>query len=58
MRPVADPSPTPKPSALRGAHLSGNLPDGKWVQFPLGARMTLGRHPENNIRLTDREVSK
>ncbi len=58
MRPVADPSPTPKPSALRGAHLSGNLPDGKWVQFPLGARTTLGRHPENNIRLTDREVSK
>ncbi len=58
MRPVADPSLTPKPSAIRGPHLSGNLPDGKWAQFPLGTRTTLGRHPENNIRLSDREVSK
>jgi adenylate cyclase len=58
MRPIADPLPTPKPAAIRGAHLSGHLPDGKWAQFPLGARTTLGRHPENNIRLSDREVSK
>jgi adenylate cyclase len=43
---------------MPGPHLSGNLPDGKWVELPLGARTTLGRHPENNIRLSDREVSK
>jgi len=58
LRPVPDSSPGLRTSGIRGAHLSGNLPDGKWVTFPLGPRTTLGRHPGNDIRLSDREVSK
>jgi adenylate cyclase len=46
------------PSTLRGPRLAGRLPDGKVVDFPLGDRTTLGRHPSNAVRVMDREVSK
>lgn len=42
----------------RGARLSGRLPDGKQGDFPLGPATKLGRHPANDLRLIDREVSK
>src|SRR5260370_11812049 len=59
---VPAPSPSGPPAkgaaAVRGPHLTGQMPDGKWLQFPLGVRATLGRHPDNAVRLADREVSK
>jgi adenylate cyclase len=36
----------------------GRLPDGKLGEFPLTEKVTLGRHPNNSLRLMDREVSK
>lgn len=45
--------------AIRGPRLSTRAPDGSLAEFPLaGIKTTLGRHPANTIRLTDREVSK
>jgi adenylate cyclase len=34
------------------------FPDGKADHFPLGPCTAIGRHPNNNLRLPDREVSK
>ena len=51
-------APAKGPAGLRGPHLTGQMPDGKWLQFQLGVRATLGRHPDNAVRLADREVSK
>jgi adenylate cyclase len=36
----------------------GKLPDGQPLEVALGARTTVGRHPANQLRLSDREVSK
>jgi adenylate cyclase len=46
------------PGQLRGPRLSGKFADGKAGEFPLGERTTVGRHPNNTLRLVDREVSK
>lgn len=44
---------------VHGPRLSVRLPDGALTDYPLAAvKTTLGRHPANTIRLTDREVSK
>ncbi|MBX5484321.1 MAG: FHA domain-containing protein [Myxococcaceae bacterium] len=44
---------------VRGPRLTARLPDGATAEYPLAAvKTTLGRHPANTIRLTDREVSK
>jgi adenylate cyclase len=44
---------------VRGPRLTARTPDGGTLEFPLTeARTTLGRHPVNAVRLTDREVSK
>src|SRR5216684_1736453 len=51
-------APAKGPAGVRGPHLTGQMPDGKWLQFQLGVRATLGRHPDNAVRLADREVSK
>jgi adenylate cyclase len=52
-------SPAKSSSAAGGPRLSGRLPDGSAVEYPLApVKTTLGRHPANTIRLTDREVSK
>jgi adenylate cyclase len=46
-------------SSPRGPRLTARAPDGALVEFPLSdAKTTLGRHPANAVRLTDREVSK
>ena len=45
-------------SGPRGARLAGRLADGKVGDFTLGEKTTLGRHPNNTMRLLDREVSK
>ena len=43
----------------RGPRLTTHAPDGGLVEFPLTeVKTTLGRHPANTVRLTDREVSK
>src|SRR5215471_12107022 len=55
---VAPPVEQPSGGSVRGPHLTRYLPDGKTVHFPLGVKTTLGRHPENAVRLQDREVSK
>lgn len=47
-----------RPGALKGPKLAGRLADGKFGEFSLGVRTTLGRHPANTLRLVDREVSK
>jgi adenylate cyclase len=46
------------PGQLRGPRLSGRFADGKVGEFPLSDRTSLGRHPNNTLRLVDREVSK
>lgn len=46
------------PGQLRGPRLSGRFADGKVGEFPLADRTSLGRHPNNTLRLVDREVSK
>jgi adenylate cyclase len=46
------------PGQLRGPRLSGRFADGKAGEFSLGQKTTLGRHPNNSLRLVDREVSK
>jgi len=46
------------PGQLRGPRLSGRFADGKVGEFPLSQATTLGRHPNNSLRLVDREVSK
>lgn len=46
------------PGHIRGPRLSGKFADGKQGEFPLGERTSLGRHPNNTLRLVDREVSK
>ncbi len=33
-------------------------PDGMETEFVLGDRTSVGRHPKNNVRLNDREISK
>jgi pSer/pThr/pTyr-binding forkhead associated (FHA) protein len=38
--------------------LEANPPGGKPTVFPLGKRTVLGRHPQADLRLLDREVSK
>lgn len=43
---------------MKGPRLSGRFNDGKFGEVPLSARTTLGRHPNNTLRLADREVSK
>ncbi len=49
----------PALAAPKGARLSIKLPDGTLTEYPLApVKTTLGRHPENSIQLTDREVSK
>jgi adenylate cyclase len=55
---IAPPADPPSGATVRGPRLTRYLPDGRMVQFPLGAKTTLGRHPENTVRLQDREVSK
>jgi adenylate cyclase len=46
------------PGQLKGARLAGRFADGKIGEFPLGEKTSLGRHPNNTLRLVDREVSK
>lgn len=46
------------PGQLRGPRLAGKFADGKVGEFPLSEVTTLGRHPNNTLRLVDREVSK
>lgn len=46
------------PGQLRGPRLSGRFADGKVGEFPLTDRTSMGRHPNNTLRLVDREVSK
>lgn len=46
------------PGQLKGPRLAGRFADGKVGEFPLGDRTSLGRHPNNTLRLVDREVSK
>jgi len=46
------------PGQLKGPRLAGRFADGKVGEFPLGDRTSLGRHPNNSLRLVDREVSK
>jgi adenylate cyclase len=46
------------PGQLKGPRLSGRFADGKVGEFPLNDKTTLGRHPNNTLRLIDREVSK
>lgn len=46
------------PGQLKGPRLAGKFADGKQGEFPLAERTSLGRHPNNTLRLVDREVSK
>ncbi len=46
------------PGQVKGPRLSGRFNDGKFGEVPLVQRTTLGRHPNNTLRLVDREVSK
>ncbi len=46
------------PGHLKGPRLSGRFADGKVGEFPLADRTSMGRHPNNTLRLVDREVSK
>jgi adenylate cyclase len=46
------------PGHLRGPRLAGRFADGKVGEFPLSELTSLGRHPNNTLRLVDREVSK
>jgi adenylate cyclase len=46
------------PGQIKGPRLSGRFADGKQGEFPLGNKTSLGRHPNNTLRLVDREVSK
>ncbi len=57
------PSPAPTaqiyaPGQLKGPRLQGRFVDGRSGEFPLGLKTTVGRHPNNVLRLVDREVSK
>jgi adenylate cyclase len=52
------PGQAPSSGSQRGARLSGKLADGRTGEFTVGDRATLGRHPNNTLRLVDREVSK
>lgn len=50
---------THPPSSAPGPRLTGKLADGSRGDFALDrAKVTLGRHPSNTLRLVDREVSK
>ncbi|MBK7865035.1 MAG: FHA domain-containing protein [Archangiaceae bacterium] len=59
-----EPGGTPKlgqvyaPGQIKGPRLAGRFADGKQGEFPLGNKTSLGRHPNNTLRLVDREVSK
>jgi adenylate cyclase len=46
------------PGHLKGPRLSGKFSDGKSGEVPLNEKVSLGRHPNNSLRLVDREVSK
>lgn len=46
------------PGQVKGPRLAGRFADGKQGEFPLGNKTSLGRHPNNTLRLVDREVSK
>lgn len=46
------------PGQIKGPRLAGRFADGKQGEFPLGNKTSLGRHPNNTLRLVDREVSK
>lgn len=46
------------PGQIKGPRLAGRFADGKQGEFPLGTKTSLGRHPNNTLRLVDREVSK
>lgn len=46
------------PGQLKGPRLSGRFADGKVGEFALTDRTSMGRHPNNTLRLVDREVSK
>lgn len=46
------------PGQLKGPRLSGRFADGKQGEFPMGDKVSMGRHPNNTLRLVDREVSK
>ncbi|MBM4777428.1 MAG: FHA domain-containing protein [Archangiaceae bacterium] len=46
------------PGQLKGPRLAGKFADGKQGEFPLSEKTSLGRHPNNTLRLVDREVSK
>jgi len=56
----ADPKPAQvyAPGQLKGPRLAGKFADGKQGEFPLSEKTSLGRHPNNTLRLVDREVSK
>ena len=43
------------PGQLKGPRLSGRFADGKVGEFPLSDRTSMGRHPNNTLRLVDRE---
>ena len=32
--------------------------NGKWMEYPLGERTTIGRHPDQDLQLLDRMISK
>lgn len=46
--------------ALRSsqARLAGRLSDGRFAEFHVGDKSSLGRHPSNTVCISDREVSK
>jgi adenylate cyclase len=46
------------PGQLKGPRLAGRFADGKLGEFPLSEKTSMGRHPNNVLRLVDREVSK
>lgn len=54
----AKPAQVYAPGHLRGPRLTGRFADGKQGEFPLAEKTSLGRHPNNTLRLVDREVSK
>jgi adenylate cyclase len=45
-------------SSVQGPKLEMRAADGKVMEYGLGVKTTMGRHPANTIRLIDREVSK
>src|SRR4051794_17753062 len=57
-RPLPLPAQPGRQGTLTGPRLAGRLADGKFGEFALGLKTSLGRHPANTLRLIDREVSK